>query len=357
MLKPINSIIGDSISNVIYRGNIVTGIVATNNSDGSYNVFISESGKAYPKIFTLSRNPNLVVGDKVRILYENGNKELPIILPPVTPTVTIPLRFALIVASPNEIQLFNMDGNLTKQLSFSGLSYAEAGITIDSQGNIYTKEWEVIKKYDSNLNLLKTHNISEDTDQDHYYISDIKIGPDGYLYTLENTFNGDYVYRRDSITLEIIDSCSGLGASGMTTFCLNLEENILSGEIEIHFYVYDSPYIRKYVFSSGNLLASEYVGSLSNEYAGCAVLGSYVYFVKDTNEVMYLPLDLSAHTIWNMPSNIAYALTVADSHLIISGWDGAGDGATSKYDSGRNLIWTEKLTAAAYAYKAGGYNF
>jgi len=49
-------------------------------------VFISESDKAYPKIFTLSRNPDLAVGDKVRILYKNGCKELPIILPPVKPT-------------------------------------------------------------------------------------------------------------------------------------------------------------------------------------------------------------------------------------------------------------------------------
>jgi len=82
MLKPINSIIKDSIGNIMFRGNVVTGIVATDNSDGSYDVFISESDRAYPKIFTLSRNPDLVVGDKVRILYKNGCKELPIIIKP-----------------------------------------------------------------------------------------------------------------------------------------------------------------------------------------------------------------------------------------------------------------------------------
>jgi len=82
MLKPISVIIKDSIRNIVFRGNVVTGIVATDNGDGSYDVFISESDRAYPKIFTLSRNPNLAVGDKVRILYMNGCKELPIILPP-----------------------------------------------------------------------------------------------------------------------------------------------------------------------------------------------------------------------------------------------------------------------------------
>jgi len=87
MLKPINSIIKESIGNIIYRGNVVTGTVAIDNGNGSYDVFISESDRAYPKIFTLSRNPNLAVGDKVRILYKNGCKELPIILPPVAASI------------------------------------------------------------------------------------------------------------------------------------------------------------------------------------------------------------------------------------------------------------------------------
>ena len=87
MLKPVSAIIKDSIGNIMYRGNVVTGIVATDNGDKSYDCYISESEVAYPKIFTLSANPNLAVGDKVRILYKGGCKELPIILPP---TITAP---------------------------------------------------------------------------------------------------------------------------------------------------------------------------------------------------------------------------------------------------------------------------
>jgi len=87
MLSPVNSIIKNAIGDIIYRGNVVTGIVATDNGNGSYDCYISESDVAYPKIFTLSRNPNLEVGDKVRILYKGGNKELPIILPPIAPSV------------------------------------------------------------------------------------------------------------------------------------------------------------------------------------------------------------------------------------------------------------------------------
>ncbi len=92
MLKPINAIIKDSVGNIIYRGNVVTGIVATDNGDGSYDVFISESGKAYPNIRTLSQDPNLAIDDKVRILYKDGCKELPIILPPSAGNVTYYIR-------------------------------------------------------------------------------------------------------------------------------------------------------------------------------------------------------------------------------------------------------------------------
>lgn len=86
MLKPINSIIKDSIGNILFRGNVVTGIVDTDNGNGSYNVFISESDEAYPNIFTLAENPDIEVDDKVRILYKNGDRNNPIILPPVTVT-------------------------------------------------------------------------------------------------------------------------------------------------------------------------------------------------------------------------------------------------------------------------------
>lgn len=86
MLRPINAIIKDNVGNIIHRGFVVTGEVAKDNGDGSYDVYIAEEAKAYPKVFTLARNPDLEVGDKVRILYKNGCKELPIILPPVKPT-------------------------------------------------------------------------------------------------------------------------------------------------------------------------------------------------------------------------------------------------------------------------------
>ena len=86
MLRPINAIIRDNIGNIIYRGFFVTGEVAVDNGDGSYDVYIAGESKAYPNIFTLARNPDIEVGDTVRILYKNGDKNNPIIFPPVKPT-------------------------------------------------------------------------------------------------------------------------------------------------------------------------------------------------------------------------------------------------------------------------------
>jgi len=104
MLRPINEIIRNTVGNIIHRGFVVTGEVAVDNGDGSYDVFIAEEAKAYPKVYTLARNPDLVVGDKVRILYKNGCKELPIILPPVKPTELIKLFESYFAP---DAQLFN----------------------------------------------------------------------------------------------------------------------------------------------------------------------------------------------------------------------------------------------------------
>ena len=343
MLRPINAIIKDNVGNIIHRGFVVTGEVAKDNGDGSYDVFIAGEAKEYPRVFTLARNPDLEVGDKVRILYKNGCKELPIILPPVKPTV-IPRRYVLIVTGPNELQLFDMDGNLINQIAVSGWSYSGCSITMDSQGNIYVSDYgEVIRKYDSNLNLLVTKNVEDDIDG-------INMGSDGYLYTLELIDEGYNVKKRSTSDLIIVTSIpitTEVYYAYSGGLCLDSDGNI---------YVYQNPYVEKYN-SSGTKIASIDVGNLSNEYAGCGVLGNYVYFVRNTDEIIYLPLNLSSYFTWNLPSGIAYGICVADGHLICSGWDGDGDGATSKYDSDRNLIWTVKLTAASYAYKAGGYNF
>jgi hypothetical protein len=349
MFKSINAIIQDSIGNIIYRGNVVTGIVATDNGDKSYDVFISESEKAYPHIFTLSANPVLAVGDKVRILYKNGCKELPIILPPTT--VTIIRQYALICASPNSTQLFDIDGILLNQISNAGWGYGQCGLCLDTSGNIYVEEnTTMIKKYDKDFNLLITKNIESGSN----WIEGINMGPDGYLYTLEGIASGFDIKKRYTSTLlikEIIPITSDVFADYSSPICLDSNG---------YFYVYNAglKYIQKYN-NSGILIAQRDITAqegLGNAYAGCGVLGNFVYFVHNTNEIFYLSLDLVALFDWNLPNDVAYSLTIADNSIILSGWDGTIP-TTAKYDSNRNLVWSKILTGVDYAYKAGGYNF
>ena len=144
MLKPINSIIKDSIGNIIYRGNVVTGIVAVDNGDGSYDVFISESDRAYPKIFTLSANPNLAVGDKVRILYQNGCRELPIILPPVV--ATIPLGDLIICCAETD-KIWRCSGISNTVIdTITNIDFPQ-GLTV-ANGNLISADWQYIYIHD-----------------------------------------------------------------------------------------------------------------------------------------------------------------------------------------------------------------
>ncbi|MBA7557679.1 hypothetical protein ES705_50448 [subsurface metagenome] len=239
-----------------------------------------------------------------------------------------------------------MEGNILYLLTTGGWSYSACDITMDVDGNSYAETGtNTLRKWDSDGNLLVTHYRESPSN----WFESLNIGSDGYLYTLEGRASGYAIAKRNASDLTIVEDAvtltTGYYGGGI---CLDSSGN---------FYIYNwsADEIEKWS-SAGVKLASIDPGSMS-EYAGCGVCGDYVYFTKDSNEVYYLPLDLSTYTKWDLPVSIAYCLTVADNHLILSGWGTGGDGATRKYDSNRNLIWETFLGDSAYAYKAGGYNF
>lgn len=358
MLKPIDVFLKSNLGNIMHRKNLTTGIVKAINPNGSYDVEIGESGKIHKKIFTLSPDPDLAVEDKVRIANLHGSKEDPILLAPTRVVAAIYRGFVLITASPSELQLFDMNGALVKQLAVVGWSYAGCSITVDSQGNIYTDEdYDVLKKYDSNLNLLVTKNIESANN----WLEGINIGSDGYLYTLEGIANGYNIKKRSTSDLTIIETIpitsdsfdyhsGGLG--------IDLDGNFyMKGKDEL-VYKYNSSGMKVATIDMSSYFGGDYHLYTISEYAGCCVLGNYVYFASSWgSHLIYMPLNLSTAYMKELGMAIQYAITVADNYLICSGWDGDNDGATSKYDSNRNLIWTVKLGGSTYGYKAGGYNF
>jgi len=63
------------VGNIKHRGTYMTGIVAADNGDGSYDVEIAGSGKSIKNIFTTKKEPDYVVNETVGIVFEYGIKE------------------------------------------------------------------------------------------------------------------------------------------------------------------------------------------------------------------------------------------------------------------------------------------
>ena len=69
----------NSIENVGYRNTYITGEVKEDMGGGKYKVEIAGGGEDYPNIYTIYTDPDYVVGEKVGILWEYGNREKPVI--------------------------------------------------------------------------------------------------------------------------------------------------------------------------------------------------------------------------------------------------------------------------------------
>ena len=340
------------MGNIIHRLSIVTGEVAVDNGNGSYDVFISGEPKAYPNIFTLARNPDIEAGDTVRVLYKNGDKNNPIIWPPVKPTVTRYHAFVLAYskASGDYLAIYDLDGNLLKEISIDYAFGTYNQICLDPQGNVYDAQGGYkIRKYDRNLNLL----LAQDIEDAANWIYAANMGNDGYLYTLEIIASGFDIKKRSTSDLTIqetinisTDPFMALGG-GM---CLDTNGN---------FYVWNDSdkYVEKYN-SSGTKIASEHVDC--TPVPGFGIIETTLYFGGATNpEGFYLPTDLSSHTIWEPDGAINYRLTVVDgTHIICSGWDASNDSVIAKYDSNRSLMW-KKIIAGGTGnpFSIGAYNF
>lgn len=268
MFKNINAIINDSIGNITYRGNVVTGIVAKDNGDKSYDCYISESEVAYPKIFTLSREPNLAVGDKVRILYKGGCKELPIILPPTTAVSVTPL-IAVIIEQYNDddyLKFFTTTGDLVNSyLLGNGVVYFpddSNGMAIDKYNNVYfMKSPNTLVKINSEGVILKSLPITGD------YIEYLYIGIDGYLYSATQ---GTKVEKRNTSDLTVISLIDVVSSSN--GFALDSNGNM---------YLTNGNYIEKKT-SEGVLIGSHAIANRS-----CSCLGVSNNYILRTSASTY----------------------------------------------------------------------
>jgi len=364
MLKPINSIIKDSINNIMFRGNVVTGIVATDNGDGSYDVFISESDRAYPKIFTLSRNPDLAIGDKVRILYKNGCKELPIILPPVKPTAPpeeyiIAFLWTEYPSLINHIVIIDIDGNILNDIVISSGSYGTTSnaITVDKNGNIYVigKWQDKIMKLDSNGNQLLNVSIADETP------AMIAVNSNNEIWTYGWGDNGYYIRNRNKSDLSVIK-----------TYNIGWDEDYVGMAFDkfgnLYMVEWTTDKITKWDISTGTKISSRSLPAIikSSMFSALAIVDSTIYLSEwssyKNGDVFTCPTDLSVdftpHSLSEFPeSGWVEAITaIKGTHIICEG-DYNSMQYIVKYTWDLSLIWNTPYDAEDYGLCIGAYPF
>jgi len=356
MLRPINAIIKDNIGNIIHRGFVVTGEVAKDNGNGSYDVFISGEAKEYPKVFTLAREPDLAVGDKVRILYKNGCKELPIILPPVKPTapaITGEIFVTFETGNPeiSTIKSFTTEGVEVSSWTPEDYQLMYNGMCVDSSGNVYYVAFSSphkIIKYDSLGNEVIKLSAS-------YQIRHIAISSDGYIFTHEFTDeNNNMIMKRSASTLQILSS-----------FQLDPWTNSFYGMAfydNDYFYMVNSSSdeIEIWRVSTGSKIASVAIDSKKTSLTSLAVAGSTVLGVDFTKQPWYVPTNLGASEIdWSTEITRCGSVASKDGYFYVFGSKVYGGSLyLGKYTETGEKVWVIEVIGAGYwPSSVGAYPF
>ena len=228
MLRPVDTFMKNIVGDIMYRRNLNIGIVKVVNADKSFNVEISESGKIHKNVFTLSPDPDLAVDDKVRILYNGGNIDDPILLAPtkltpvsVTPIIAVILRQ---YSEDNYLKFYSIAGTLLSSHSLGNVYYPDDGngMTIDVNNNVYyIKNSNYLTKVNSSGEELLSVAIAG-------YPEAIAIGADGYLYTREQTGK---LHKRDISTfaslgfITVSDDCGLVLDSSGNAYVVNTSTN------------------------------------------------------------------------------------------------------------------------------------
>ena len=345
MLRPINAIIRDNIGNIIHRGFVVTGEVAVDNEDGSYDVYISGEAKAYPKIFTLARNPDLAVGDKVRILYKNGCKELPIILPPVAPSVVY--RSLIFSASYTgdynyTITIMDTDGNILHTFGLeSGDIINDFDCTCtDKYGNFYVLvNRNKIRKYDYQGNLLLTKAIT------HYCYS-IAIDANGYIWTAGyyDTWDNGQLVKLNPDTLE--------KESAFPTTDDNYWGLVIDADSYAYVISFASPYgIEKWNLKTGIKVGDFELASGDSVFNSLAIAGDYIFSADWLDHIWRVNKDLSGSIYyWGILDSLRpYGQTSIGGNLVTQGrYYVSSEVIIGKYQPDKTKLWFKEITAAGH---------
>ena len=345
MLKPVSAIIKDSIGNIMYRGNVVTGIVAKDNGNKSYDCYISESEVAYPKIFTLSANPNLAVGDKVRILYKNGCKELPIILPPTIAeaettagNIFVYYQASFIGEETNHVRLYDSSGNFIIQWAMPTGYYEANCIAVDNSGYLYVNYGSTIIKRDNKApyGVLVTHSADG--------CEAIAIGADGFLYCREWLGN-NVIVKRNLVTL------NSLGYVNITNG--SLYGLTLDSDGYLYFCNSSTSNMEKWIFQNGGQVATHSIVHNSADDAGLCIAGNLIGMAAGYRDSVY---QFGAYSMNKALSQDEIEFTIdcgyihetpaskgTDFYFVGDDWTNTNL-VLRKFDSSKSLVWSVDVT-------------
>ena len=338
------------LGNIKYRNNVVTGVIAVDNGNYTYDVYISNSDEAYPNIPTTMREPDFAVGDAVEILMEYGNREMPIIIGlakkivqevevidinPVVGTTLENIIFVLYYTDANYVKTFSKDdGTLISTIPISETIYWETDtFCVDSDNNFYYLDMsDVLYKKGSTGNAITSKDLSATTPES------IAIGADGYLYSRAQSGVINQINQRRTSDLE------SLG----TVVTLTPAKNYygLAIDSDGYFYVSNGTDDQMEKWSTTGQIATQAVPDgvanslciVSNTLAWAYNAGAHGAYSMPTN----LGSSESDFLLGEIDGNVNSASSI-DNHFIFVGLNDVGNFHIENYTSAKVLSWEKEI--------------
>lgn len=350
-------ILESTIGNIKYRNNVVTGTVAADNGNNTYNCYLSGSDTAYPNIPTTFREPDFEVGEAVEILIEYGNKEMPIIIGHAKKVAQefVEDKINVLVSTLDPYSLTETSGFLEGRVEEiegyenvieRGFHYGTSTVyeeeDVKSTGSFaagcYSEEvtgLEAGETYHYQAYVKDAYNDEHTGEDKTFTTSETPPPPDHYLYS--GCYETHIISKHNGISGTIIDSWDAPG-SGYVAGLTNDGTNLISGEIvDGRIYIHDG-------FSSG--VTSSFAAPAGNYNSGLAFDGTNLISSNWNAGIIYIHNGISSSisSSFDSPSTgsrFPRGLTVIGGNLIsmdansdrIYVHDGISSGVTSSFPS------------------------
>ena len=320
-----DNILDSTIGNIKYRNNIVTGVVAVDNGNNTYDCYISGADVAYPNIPTTLPDPDFKVDDPVEIAIEYGNNQMFIIIGYAQKIVQefVEDEINVLVSTLDAYSIISttayFEGRIEdiegyENVARRGFYY---GISTGYGSDVYSTGSFVAGSYNKQATGLSANTTYHYQAYVHDAYNDIHTGDDMTMTTSVETarlYSADYgskiISEHDGISETILDSWGSVGGDspgGLTndgTNLIEITEYATEGRVHIH----DG-------FSSG---VGSYFSTPDTYPSGAAFDGTNLITCDLSTNKIYIHSGISSgvSSSFASPSGSPSGLTVIGSNLI-----------------------------------------